>query len=101
MKRLKKCAGYNLHDIVNKSYRTIPLVPTGSLTQDIAQDIQAGLYNDCGDPNTNWDAWMDRAKLILSERNVIDVMDNRTYINALPIDKPDCKYIREARLKKK
>lgn len=99
MKRLSQCK-YNVHDIVNKLYRTIPLVPVGNLMLDIAQDIQSGLYNDCGDPNTNWQAWMDRAKQILSERNVINIMDNRDYINALPIDKPDCKYIRESRLKK-
>lgn len=99
MKRLSRCK-YNVHDIVNKLYRTIPLVPVGTLMQDIAQDIQMGLYNDCGDPNTNWQAWMDKTKKMLSERNVIDVMDNRNHIYALPIDKPDCKYIREAKIKK-
>ncbi len=83
MKRLIQC-GYNVKQIVNKLYRTIPLVPTGTLMQDITQDIQYGLYKDCGDPNENWDLWMKRCKELLKDRNVIDIMDNREYINAMP-----------------
>ena len=82
MKRLIQCS-YNIQQIVNKLYRTLPLVPIGSLTQDIAQDIQMGLYNDCGDPNEHWNLWMERAKQILHDRNIIDVMD-REQINAMP-----------------
>ena len=82
MKRLIQC-GYNVQQIVNKLYRTLPLVPIGTLTQDIAQDIQMGLYKDCGDPNEHWDLWMERAKEILRDRNIIDVME-REQINAMP-----------------
>lgn len=76
---------YNVHEITNKLYRTIPLVPVGNLMQDIAQDIQAGLYNDCGDPNIDWDSWKNRCIEILSERGTINVMDSRNFISANPI----------------
>ena len=100
MKRLIANFQYNVHDIVNQLYRTVPLVPTGNLLQDIAQDIQNGLYNDCGDPNENWNNWRERCTEILSERNIINIMQPRQFINAEPIISKDCKYIREAKLKK-
>lgn len=77
MKRL--IAQNNVHQIINKLYRTMPLVPVGDLTQDISQDIQNGLYNKCGDPETNWDAWLNRCRQLLKERNIIDVMDRNTF----------------------
>lgn len=55
--------------------------------QDIAQDIQSGLYNNCGDPDTNWDSWKKRCSEILNERGIINVMDCRNFINARLIKK--------------
>lgn len=91
---------YNVHDIANRLYRTVPLVPIGDLMQNIAQDIQTGLYDGCGDPNTNWEAWKDRCTDILSERGIVNVMGPRGFIDGNPIVSQDCKYIRQARLKK-
>ena len=60
-----------VHEIVNKLYKTIPLVPIGNLLQDLTQDVQYGLFKDCGDPNTNWDKWEERAIELLKQRNII------------------------------
>lgn len=86
MKRLLKLnsLNYNVHDITNKLYKTIPLVPIGNLMQDIARDIQYGLYDGCGDPNTNWECWKNRCIEILKDRQVIDVMD-RKFISTDPV----------------
>lgn len=81
-KRLKKKSSkYNVHEIVNKLYKDIPLVPIGDLLHDISQDIQLGLFDDCGDPNTNWENWKQRAMELLKERNIINVMDDRKFIS--------------------
>lgn len=62
---------YNVKEIVNKLYSTIPLVPSNNLIQNIFQDIQYGLYDDCGDPNKNWDKWKDRCIELLKQRNIL------------------------------
>lgn len=58
-------------EIATKLYQTIPLVPSGCLIQDIIQDVQYGLYDDCGDPNTNWDKYKERCKELLKQRNIV------------------------------
>lgn len=73
MKRL----AYNVHQIVNKLYSTIPLVPSGNLIQNIMQDIQYGLYDDCGDPDKNFDKWQSRCIELLKQRKLIG--NNRKY----------------------
>lgn len=67
MKRL----AFNINKIVNKLYSTIPLVPSSALIENIYQDIQYGLYNSCGDPDTNWDKWKERCVQLLRERKII------------------------------
>lgn len=39
--------------------------------QNIVQDIQYGLYDSCGDPNTNWDLWKNRCIELLKERKIL------------------------------
>lgn len=58
-------------EIATKLYQTIPLVPTGCIVQDIIQDVQLGLYKDCGDPNKNWNKYKERCKELLKQRNVV------------------------------
>lgn len=77
MKRLS----YNVREIVNKLYNTIPLVPSNNIMQNIMQDIQYGLYDDCGDPEKNWDAWKERCIKLLQERNILSNQDKKTIIN--------------------
>ena len=74
MKRL----AYNVHELVTKLYSTIPLVPSNNTMQNIMQDIQYGLYNDCGDPNHNWDNWKERCIKLLRERNILSNKDTQT-----------------------
>lgn len=72
MKRL----AYNIKKIVNKLYSTIPLVPSNCLIQNIIQDIQYGLYDECGDPNENWDLWKKRCVYLLNQRNILSCKTN-------------------------
>lgn len=67
----KKKVAYDVNAIVNKLYSTIPLVPSGNLIQNIMQDIQYGLYDDCGDPNENFDKWKNRCIELLKQRKLI------------------------------
>lgn len=62
---------YNISNIVSKLYSTIPLVPSNNLIQNIFQDIQYGLYKECGDPEENWDKWKDNCVELLKQRNIL------------------------------
>lgn len=86
MKRLIK-KSYNIHEIVNRLYREIPIVPIGNILQDIYQDIQSGLFDDCGNPEINWLQWKEKAIQILQDRNIINVMDVRNFISTANDDK--------------
>ena len=64
-------------EIATKLYSDIPLVPTGCLIQSIIQDIQAGLYNNCGDPNKNWEKWKQKCKQLLNQRGILGKNNRR------------------------
>lgn len=61
----------NAYSMAEKLALKVPLVPMRELVQDIAQDIQNGLYKNCGDYDTNFEKWLDKCREILRERNVI------------------------------
>lgn len=61
----------NAYSMAQKLALKVPLVPMRELVQDIAQDIQNGLYKECGDFNTDFENWLDKCREILRQRNVI------------------------------
>ena len=70
-------------EIATKLYQTIPLVTTGCIIQDIIQDVQSGLYKDCGDPNKNWNKYKEKCKELLKQRNIVGTrLKKKAYFDA-------------------
>ena len=54
--------------IAKRLIAALPLVPTNDLTYNLLDDIQAGFYDDLGEAEDNWDAWVQRTvELLVAE----------------------------------
>lgn len=65
--------------IAKRLIAALPLVPTNDLTYNLLDDIQAGFFDDLGEPEDNWNAWLNRTyELLIAEGRV---MPYDTHIN--------------------
>jgi hypothetical protein len=63
--------------IAKRLLADLPIVPTNERTYELCQEIQMGVFSDCGDPDENWEEWKQRAREILEAKGVFVLKQSR------------------------
>lgn len=63
--------------IAKRLLADLPIVPTNERTYELCQEIQMGCFEDCGDPEENWELWKKRAREILEAKGIFVLKQSR------------------------